>query len=182
MKTLFRNLFLALLLAASFSLPAFAASGKYYTKVNIWYEKPDEILTTNYHKGVMIPLGTEVEVIKSSKKKIEFQSGGTVYKIELVKKFADLNEQQLFDRYFSKDNVLKSGEYSSLSSQEKAAVKAGTIEVGMSKPAVLLAYGYPPTHRTPTTEQDTWTYWKSRLGNFLVQFKDGKVISTGKGF
>lgn len=157
-------------------------TGKFYTKSNIWYEKPEKILSTNYHKGVMIPIGTEVEVLKSNRKKIEFRevASGTVFKIKLVKKFTNLSPDEFFNRYFSKDNILNSGEFNSLSSAEKEAVKAGRIEKGMSKNAVLLAYGYPPTHRTPSTDQNTWTYWVSRLGNFMVQFENDKVSVSGQ--
>lgn len=180
----FRKLFSGLLFfgacAALFSGSAMAGqTGKFYTKSNIWYEKPSKILSTNYHKGVMIPIGTEAEVIKSSRKAIQFRIGGQVYKIQLVKKFTTLSEAEFFDRYFSRDNVLNSSEFTSLTSEEQKAVKEGKIVSGMTKSAVLLSYGYPPTHRTPTTENDTWTYWDSRLQNFLLQFKDGKVI-TGR--
>jgi hypothetical protein len=187
MKISFRKLSLGLLFfalcSAGFSVSAPAEeTGKFYTKSNIWYEKSEKILSTNYHKGAMIPIGTKVEVLKSNRKKIEFRdsASGTVFKIKLVKKYTDLNPDEFFNRYFSKDNLLNSGEFNSLSPMEKEAVKAGRIEKDMSKAAVLLAYGYPPTHRTPSTDQDTWTYWVSRLGNFLVQFEGGKVTASGR--
>ena len=34
----------------------------------------------------------------------------------------------------------------------------------MSKDAVLMAYGYPPDHKTPKLEDDTWSYWLGRSG------------------
>ncbi len=70
MKTM-RHLFLLSLFLSVFSASGFAAEGQYYTKINIWYEKPSKIMSTNYHKGAMIPVGTEVEIEKSNAKKIE---------------------------------------------------------------------------------------------------------------
>lgn len=168
--------------STAFSAAAFAANpGAYYTKTNVWYEKPKKILSTNYHKGVMIPAGTEVEVISNSRKKIKFREkpSGIAFTVKLIKKFTNLNADEFFDRYFSKENVLSGSQYNSFSAMEKENIKAGTIKEDMSKEAVLMAYGYPPTHRTPSTSDNTWTYWKSRLGNFSVQFKDNKVVSAG---
>ena len=165
----------------AFSAASLAAeAGQYYTRTNIWYERSDKIFSTNYHKGLMIPIGTAVEVLKSDAGSIEFRekSDGAIFKIKLAKKYTNWNADEFFNRYFAKANPLDSAQFSSFSSMEKEAGKAGKIQTGMSKAAVLLAYGYPPTHRTPSTDLDTWTYWDSRYGNFLVQFKDGKVISA----
>ena len=186
MKKNLRQVFLGVLFliagSTAFSTVGFAADpGAYYTKINIWYEKPQKILSTNYHKGTMIPVGSEVEVIKNGRKKIQFRekSSGTVFTIKLIKKFTNLNADEFFGRYFLKDNVLNGTQYNSFSAMEKENIKAGTIKEGMSKEAVLMAYGYPPTHRTSSARENTWVYWKSRLQNFLVQFKDNKVVSTG---
>ena len=183
MKKNFRNFFLFFLLlgtgAVAVSQQVFAAEGAYYTKVNIWYEKPEKILSTNYHKGSMIPVGSEVRVLKSNSKKIEFMDDkGTKFRIKLVKDYTNLEEQQFFDRYFSKENILNGDQYHSFSNMEKENIKTGTLREGMSKEAVLVAYGYPPTHRTPSTDYDSWVYWKSRMGNFTAMFKDGKLVGS----
>ena len=179
-----KKMFLSFLfLAASglmFSAAGFAEGESYFTKVNIWYEKPQKILSTNYHKGAMLSVGTEVEIIKSGEEKIKFRekATGSEFRIILVKNFTNLNESEFFSRYFSKENILKDAEYAAFSEAEKEHIKNGTIAEGMSKAATLVAYGYPPTHRTPSTKENVWTYWKSRLGNFMVQFKDDKISSV----
>ena len=183
MKKNLRNFFLFFLLlsagVAAASQQALAADGTYYTKMNIWYEKAEKILSTNYHKGNMISVGSEVRVMKSNAKKIEFvDDKGTKFRIKLVKDYTNLEEQPFFDRYFSKENILNGDQYRSFSSMEKENITAGTLREGMSKDAVLVAYGYPPTHRTPSTEQDSWVYWKSRMGSFTVMFKDGKLVGS----
>ncbi len=52
---------------------------------------------------------------------------------------------------------------------------AGTVNIGMSKDAVIKALGYPPEHKTPNLEGNEWRYWKNRYGTMLVSFTDGKV-------
>jgi len=50
----------------------------------------------------------------------------------------------------------------------------------MSREAVIISYGYPPAHQTPSLESNKWKYWKSRGTNFFVYFdKDGKVSKIG---
>jgi len=166
--------------ACLFAIPSAgqAQEGSYYTRFNIWYEKPEKIMSTNYHKGAILPAGTEVEIDKSGKKiKFHDKAAGTKYRIVLVKDFTNLSETEFFDRYFSKESVLKSNEYESFSAMEKENIKNGTIEEGMSKAAVIMAYGYPPTHMTPSTNDKTWTYWKSRFVNYTIQFEGDTLKS-----
>jgi len=153
--------------------------GAYYTKQNIWYEKPMKILSTNYHKGAILPVGSQVEILKRNKKKIKFrdQQTGTTFRLVLVKDYTALNEQEFFDRYFSNENVLKGAPYASFSEMEKENIQNGTLQKGMSKNAVLMAYGYPPSHQTPSIKGAMWTYWKSRLVHFMVQFKGDQIDS-----
>jgi hypothetical protein len=49
----------------------------------------------------------------------------------------------------------------------------------MSKDAVVMAYGYPPDHKTPSLKTDLWTYWENRLISITVQFADGKAAVVG---
>jgi len=149
--------------------------GIYYTKVNIWYEKAVKILSTNYHKGQIIPVGSEVVVVSRGSRIVFTDKAGIQYQLILVPDYTALSNDQFLDRYFSKDNILSSPEYASFSAQEKTNIKNGTIEIGMSKAAVLVAYGYPPSHRTPSTESNVWKYWISRLLTDDVQFENGKV-------
>lgn len=181
MKTTLRNFFFALLVLLAgntlFGTAGWAEEGgPYYTRVNIWYEKPEKILSTNYHKGAIIPVGTEVEILKTGDK-ISFveKSTGSKFKLVLVDKYTDLSKQEFFDRYFSKENILQSKEFTAFSDMEKKNIEDGQIDEGMSKEATLIAYGYPPSHRTPSTNSNTWTYWESRLITSMVQFKDNKI-------
>lgn len=68
------------------------------------------------------------------------------------------------------------GKFSKFSKDEQEQIRLGTIKKGMSKDAVIMAYGYPPTIRTPTTDASSWTYWKNRWVTRIIRFgEDGKV-------
>ncbi len=183
MKKLFLSALFVMAGSFVFSSAGFAASGEtYYTRFNMWYENPSKILSTNYHKGAVLPVGTEVEIVKRSDKKITFRekTKGQQFKVVLVRKYTNLTSTEFFDRYFSKGNVLQSAEYAAFSDKEKENIKDGTIEAGMSKAAVLMAFGYPPTHRTPATTDNLWTYWTSRLVTREVYFKDDKISAFSR--
>ena len=45
------------LLIGSVTADEGAEGRDYYLKVNIWYERPNKIESTNYHKGAMLKVG-----------------------------------------------------------------------------------------------------------------------------
>jgi hypothetical protein len=154
-------------------------SGVYYTKLNMWYEHPEKIFSTNYHVGEMLPVGTEVEIVKRGRKKILFRDtkSGSKYRLIHIKDYTNISSDALFERYFSKTSVLESDVYKAFSELEKDAIKRGELNEGMTKDAVMMAYGYPPTHRTPSLSDSHWTYWVNRWKNFMIRF-EGDIVSV----
>jgi hypothetical protein len=66
--------------------------------------------------------------------------------------------------------------YDDLSDVDRQGIEAGKALVGMSKEGVKIALGYPARHRTPSLEDNHWTYWKGRHETYVVEFDaDGKV-------
>jgi len=178
------SIFSAFLLSASLWVPP-AHSGEdvagqiYYTAANIWYENPEKILSTNYHRGTILPVGTKVRVDEVKGKKIRFGDGhGQEFEITFMEKHSSriVDLWAYFRRYFSRDNPLQGRPYEGFSKSERRNIKMGEIEVGMSKEAVLMAYGYPPAHRTPSLESDQWVYWINRFVNKTVVFQNGRVL------
>src|SRR5262245_54203326 len=49
--------------------PMAAKGDKLYTQFSLYYEK-DHHITTNYRKGVLVPVNSEVEFVKASKNEI----------------------------------------------------------------------------------------------------------------
>ena len=174
---------LACTLLFSYAHAANRTSETYYTKVNIWYEKPSKIMSTNYHKGARIPFGTKVKDVKRTGKVIRFREESAdkiKFRIINVYKYSLVSTEDLLSRYFSSSDPRSDGDFAKLSSQEKQNIEDGVIAKGMCKEAVVMAYGYPPTHRTPRLTDNTWYYWRARTFVDQVTFKDNKIISIGK--
>lgn len=165
-------------LLISFNAAAeFKEGATLYVQTNIWYEKPMKIIATNYHVGSILAVGTKVTMEEISKKRIIFtDENGQKYRIIIKLKHNNVPGPKLAGRLFSETNVKdKGGKFHSFSKDDQENIIAGYVSKGMSKEAVLMAYGYPPTIRTPSTEGNIWTYWKNRWVTQIIRFKDGKV-------
>ena len=150
----------------------------FFTTANMWYEKPNNFCSTNFHKGAIIPAGTKVVIDRCRGTKIKFTEveTGATYTYLHAKKHSRIKLEQLFYRYFTKDNPMSpGGAFSKFTAKEEENIKNGTINIGMSKEATIMAYGYPPTHKTVALENDVWTYWRARAGRIVVHFKDNKI-------
>jgi hypothetical protein len=152
---------------------------EYYTAANIWYKHPWKIWSLNRHQGAMLSVGTRVTIKDISRSAIHFvDQKGTKYRLLLARKYSapGFTIKDLFEQYFAvSDPMAKDGAFTRLNEQEKNAVRTGRIAPGMSKEAVLMAYGYPPSHMTPALESDVWKYWVHRFRAQLVYFSNGRV-------
>ena len=169
------------ILAICLPLTGLAALEKgktYYTKANIWYERPEKVYSTNYHVGQMIPVGTEVEMLAYGRGKARFKEKKTGVEITFIHlpKHSSITADEFFERYFSEEDYSK--ELKKFTKMEQENIKAGTIAVGMGKDAVFAAYGNPPSHRTRSLDSNRWIYWRNRFANHVVSFADGKVVAT----
>lgn len=158
-------------------------SKKYYTRTNIWYENPNDILSTNYHRGTILPFGTIVSIYNIKNRKIQFipVGSGQIFTLINDAKTSTITTEELFNRYFTTESVgIGTGDYSQVTETDRENIKNGVIAIGMSKKAVLMAYGYPPTHKTPLLTGDIWYYWYARFHKVNVYFKDDKVYKIEK--
>ncbi len=164
----------AVLLGAAEKAPGLP-EGDYFTCVNLWYEHDKPILSTNYHVGNRIPVGSRVSDLIVGRKRISFLYGGVRFELFHVKKFSRVPIETLKMRTFSKTDPLTTPAYLELTGAEQKAVREGRVEIGMSRDAVILSQGYPPEHRTPSLQQDVWTYWRNRILSFRVLFTGNRV-------
>ena len=100
-------------LCALFMAPAASSAGKksilkeaegktYYTAVNIWYEDPAEIMSTNYHRGQLLPINTQVKISVMRKSGITFTDDNNIaYAIQIIRKHTPISAEEVFKRYFS---------------------------------------------------------------------------------
>jgi hypothetical protein len=158
---------------------AASAADKLYTAYNIWFEQPTKVYSTNYEKGNLFPAGSEVTEVNRSSRKVEFIDPKLKMKfsVEFVPKHhPGVTAEQWIDRFLTTRDfaALTRG----FTAAEIKAIKAGQVQVGMSKKAVLVSVGYPPEIATASMELDGWKYWRHRFGSYMVRFSDGKVASS----
>ncbi|OGV34719.1 MAG: hypothetical protein A2020_00275 [Lentisphaerae bacterium GWF2_45_14] len=161
---------------------------KVYTAYNIWYENPADIPAVNYHKGKIIPFGTEIEFIGVTKAPLFFPNTGKIvfkvketneeFRIEYDQTWMLIPIEDYITRAFSIKNVSELSEGISKTNLER--IKRGIVEEGMTRREVLLAFGYPVPHRTPSILDDTWIFWNERLDSVRVVFQKDKVIAILK--
>jgi hypothetical protein len=158
---------------------AASAADKLYTSYNIWFEQPTKVYSTNYQKGNLLPAGSQVKDVKRSSKNLEFTDVklDIRFTFEFVgKHHPGLTREQWIDRFLTpRDFAALSKD---LTAAEIKAIRAGQVQAGMSKKAVLLAAGYPPEVATASTELDVWKYWRHRFGSYEVRFDDGRVSKS----
>lgn len=144
------------------------------TQLNMWsYNGKSE--TTNYAVDTFIPVNSEVEVLDTSADTIVFRVVDTGWEVTLVNKanYTGKTIDEIYDRYFGNSRVSLSG----FNELERDAIESGKVVTGMSKDAVLIARGYPPAHKTPSLEDDSWRFWQSRFDTMVVEFENGEVVN-----
>lgn len=148
---------------------------KMYTQLNMHMNPgrggKQTVETTNYSIGILIPINSEVTLSEVSSNTVVFVYNGIEVTLISKAKYTGLDMQQTIDRYFGKTQI----SLGKFTNAELDAIKNSETKIGMSKEAVLLSRGYPPSHVTPSLDGDTWTFWKTRWNKEIVQFKDGKV-------
>lgn len=148
-----------------------------YTCCNIHYENPAKIADANYYVGATLPLGSQVVIESMSDEWVTFRVGATSYSV----RHAYGTEQESGEQFFAKllveqDPTLR---LATFSPAVQEAIRDSRVEVGMTREEVLMSLGYPPTHRTPSLEASSWTYWYNRWVTYQVNFgADGRVTSV----
>lgn len=144
-----------------------------YTCCNIHHEKND-VSDANYSVGSTLPFGSQATVEKATSDSLTFRAAGT----ELTLYHSYGREQESAQQYFTRILVTTDprAAFASYPKDVQSAITDGRVEVGMTKPQVIMSLGYPPTHRTASTDLNSWVYWYNRWVTYQVNFgADGKV-------
>ncbi len=164
---------LLLLLLAVFSM------SKRYTAFNIWVPADSTLSSVNYKgAGDLLPAGSPIDdlLVDEQANTITFHTADQrLITIHFVPKWHPGLSVAGFAKMLAsaKDfRALTRG----MSKAEIAAIKAGSIVDGMSKDAVLVAYGVPPEHGTTTLEARQWTYWRGRFTSQNICFDDNDEL------
>lgn len=144
-----------------------------YLQVNLWPRRGRYIDWVNYHTGQLLPVNTAVTIEDLSDDELVLKVSGTGQKLQLINK----ERHSKLDAYGWAKRLLAptKRDLSAFTADEQDAIAKGEVRKGMSRDAVLAAYGYPPAHRTDL-ESNVWTYWVTRRHTRVVTFAgDGKV-------
>lgn len=162
-------------------------SAALFTRCNIWYEK-SVISSINYKIGTMIPAGSEVRDIQFVERgrirkvrEIQFtvvESGMSLAISYEARYNPNLSIEEVKDRFFSKKTLKELTE--GMSEKELECIKTGVLREGISKAAVLVAYGYPPSHQTPSIDADAWKYWTHRFREKTIYFDENGKTARGR--
>jgi len=93
---------------------------------------------------------------------------------EYQEKHMGMGEDEYLNRILSETPV----DLKRFGKLDRQGIKEGKALAGMSKDGVLAALGIPPTHKTPSLEGNSWTYWKDRFRTQVIEFANGKVSSV----
>jgi hypothetical protein len=135
------------------------------TCCNLHYDK-DWISDANWGQLPMIPAGTPIKVVSYGWNRASVEIDGKPYRIG-----QDYGrKEEPLEKYISKLIVKSDPKAKVAAYPEKirAAVREGRILPGMTREQVIIAAGYPPTHRTPSLDSQVWNMWQSRAGRYEV--------------
>lgn len=144
----------------------------YYTAYNFMFEKGKHN-ATNYWRGELMPLNTKVRVERITAKKMVLSVNGQEVTIVNAPKRTKKSIEQVADNLLSNRPVSNSGKFSK-------EVKFGEMRLGMTKEQVIKTRGYPPAHKTFSTESDRWIYWSSRFVQRTLIFRNNRLVE-GRG-
>lgn len=157
-----------------------------YTAYNIWVIRHPNFKVINYkHMNDVLPAGTEVKNViidKADDDRWHFISFQTVqdnkkHTIYFVNPWHPGKTIQDYREYmFTTKNFEELTE--GLTEEEIKSIKNAKVTKGMTKRAVLITYGYPPEHHTPTLDSNVWKYWQNRFITFDVCFDDKDLTTS----
>ncbi len=140
-----------------------------YTQENMYSLKGKVVTWVNYHVDTLIPVNTPVVINYVGGSSMSFTIKATGQKLRLKNsRHSGLDGEAWTKRHFGPNRV----DLHKFSRLEQEAIAAAEVRKGMSKAAVLVAYGYPPAHRTPSLKANRWLYWINRWNKVAVVFDD----------
>ncbi len=160
----------------------FIIEGPVYLKVNIHYQdngkdsKASYANYTNPGAGHMIlSVNTPVKIKKWRRKGFIIIDEDT--NREIFFEYSEGRMQMSQEEYLDKITSASKTDLGRLSDKDRKGIKEGAAGAGMTKDGVMIALGYPATHKTPSPDSNTWIYWTNRFGTIAVTFDDNGIVS-----
>jgi len=145
-----------------------------YTKYNLWYNDPEAINSLNIQQGRILPVGTKVEPLESTESKLRFKTeDGAIYQIDFDSGMWMCSMRDFIQNYLTLESPEKI--LAGVRPDRLSFVKRGEVVPGMTREEVLVAYGPPPTARTPSRKNETWIYFVTPHDAIRVVFRDNII-------
>jgi hypothetical protein len=149
-----------------------------YTCCNLRYDR-GRVREDGDLRGTILPVGTRVRIDQVIKNRVAFTAEDVG--VSLVLEFKGKPGYLSLDRYLAQ--VFLSDDpkpqLSRLPPKVTALIRQADIEVGMTKDAVVMSFGYPPVDLTPSLDAPNWRYRRGQ-GETSVYFDaEDKVVKIG---
>jgi len=162
----------------------------YYLAHNVWTDGRRTVSSINYQVGSIVPFGTEVQIVKATDDSVFFNKNAVKFKvvstgITYTIKYQEKYGMEPIDAFIKKliTTQTKSEMTEGISQDFVDAMIRGEVLPGMTRKEVIMAYGPPSLHRTPSQDMATWIYWIKRWPiskTSRVIFKGDKVLQVMK--
>ncbi|MDX2111614.1 MAG: hypothetical protein SFY80_15390 [Verrucomicrobiota bacterium] len=148
----------------------------YYLRHCLMFEK-DIHKTTNYWRGTLLPINTQVKVLSLKKDMVlKVEKTGQVFTVKNVENFSRRSMVEIAHAMLTRTPVPIEKFEEDMAKQ----IASGNPKLGMTREQLVMTRGYPPGHKTPSLDSDKWIYWTSKLVYITYVFENG-VIVAGRG-
>jgi hypothetical protein len=157
--------------------------GPVYLKVNIHYQDNGRDCKASYANYTNPGAGHQILSVNTPVRIKKWRRSGFIIvdadtNREIYFEYNKGRMQMSIEEYLNKITSDSKVDLSQFSDKDRKGIGEGAASVGMTKDGVMIALGYPATHRTPSPDSNTWIYWTNRFGTIAVTFDD-KGIVTG---
>ena len=147
----------------------------YYTRYNFMFERGKHA-TTNYWRGELVPLNTEVTLVSVGGKKMVLDMDGVRVTFVNARKHTQRGTEKIASELLSPTKI----PLERLPEELREDILSGVMRLGMTKEQVLMTRGYPPRHKTSSIKANTWVYWSNKFVKRSLVFRKGK-LTQGRG-
>ncbi|MBK9990164.1 MAG: hypothetical protein IPP19_05355 [Verrucomicrobia bacterium] len=152
----------------------------YFMRHCIRYEAGKDWETTNYwtDSSILVPINSKVTLTSLGSKtmQIKVEKTGLSVTIENIQKYSQKDMATIAKTMLTRKEVT----ISNLDEKTQKNIRNGMLALGMTKEQVVMTRGFPPQHKTPSLEVDTWTFWNNRFVTHALVFEDG-ILARARG-
>lgn len=157
-----------------------AVGETYFMRHCIRYEAGKDWETTNYwtDSSILVPINSKVTLTSLGSKtmQIKVEKTGLSVTIENIQKYSQKDMATIAKAMLTRKEVT----ISNLDEKTQKNIRNGMLALGMTKEQVVMTRGFPPQHKTPSLEVDTWTFWNNRFVTHALVFEDG-ILARARG-